>query len=49
MPPIEMKNASVPQIPHARIFTSTSADATAGRGASTTRVSPGAATTDTFM
>ena len=49
IPPIEMKNASEPQIPQARIFTSTSAGPTVGFGASTTRVSPGAVTTDTFI
>jgi hypothetical protein len=45
---MEMKSASVPQIPQARILTSTSADPTVGFGASTTWVSPGAVTTDTF-
>jgi hypothetical protein len=49
IPPMEMKSASVPQIPHARILTSTSAGATVGFGASTTCVSPGAVTTDTFI
>jgi hypothetical protein len=49
MPPIEMKSASVPQIPHARILTSTSAGPTVGVGASITCVSPGAVTTDIFM
>jgi hypothetical protein len=39
----------VAQIPHARILTRTSADPTVGFGTSTTRVSPGAVTTDTFI
>ena len=36
IPPIEMKSASVPQIPHARILTRTSAGPTVGLGMSTT-------------
>jgi hypothetical protein len=46
---MEMKNESVPHIPQARILTSTSAGPTAGFGASTTCVSPGAVTTDTLI
>jgi hypothetical protein len=49
MPPIEMKSESVPQIPQARILTSTSEGPALGFGASITCVSPGAVTTDTFM
>src|SRR3954447_15163435 len=47
--PIRMKKASGQQIPHARVFTRTSAGPTVGFGASITWVSPGAVTTDTFM
>ena len=44
-----MYSASDPQIPHARILTSTSFGPTVGFGTSTTRVSPGAVTTDAFI
>ena len=48
-PPIEMYRASDPQIPHARILTSTSFGPTVGFGTSTTRVSPGAVTIVAFI
>jgi hypothetical protein len=44
-----MYKASDPQMPQARIFTKTSVGPTAGWGASTTRVCPGAVTIATFI